>query len=234
MPSSPTRDENPRGRHAGATESECRPIVPDWTDQQRQIPQIDTTHLESSKFWKIIGKPSLARRGDRANCAGGGARVARWRSLQRHIFACDTAIMRDVFSRWDGRPLGTDAFVRAMEGRTMIRTLAAATLLALAAVAPVQPAAAQDAPVPAGPPPNPGAPVGGAIVGGALGGIIGGALGRGPGAVAGAIIGGTTGAVVASEAQARPNGYYWWRGGCYYRYPNGAWSPPMSPYYCGY
>jgi hypothetical protein len=106
--------------------------------------------------------------------------------------------------------------------------------LALAALLTIEQAAAQDAPVPAGPPPNPGAPVGGAIVGGALGGIIGGALGRGPGAVAGAIIGGTTGAVVASEAQARPNGYYWWRGACYYRYPNGAWSPPLYPSYCGY
>jgi hypothetical protein len=106
--------------------------------------------------------------------------------------------------------------------------------LSVAALLSLQPAAAQDAPVPAGPPPDPGAPVGGAIVGGALGGLIGGALGRGPGAVAGAIIGGTTGAVVASEAQARPNGYYWWRGNCYYRYPNGAWSPPLAPGYCGY
>ena len=39
---------------------------------------------------------------------------------------------------------------------------------------------------------------------------------------------------VAAEAQARPGGYYWWRGACYYRYPNGAWSPPMGPNYCGY
>jgi hypothetical protein len=86
------------------------------------------------------------------------------------------------------------------------------------------------------PPPPPGVPppVAGAIVGGALGGIVGGALGRGPGAFAGAAIGATTGAVVASEAQARPGGYYWWRGACYYRYPNGAWSPPMGPNYCGY
>jgi hypothetical protein len=92
----------------------------------------------------------------------------------------------------------------------------------------VQPAAAQYYP------PDPAAPIGGAIVGGAVGGIIGGALGRGPGAVAGAIIGGTTGAVIASEAQARPGGYFWWRGGCYYRYPNGAWSQPLYPNYCGY
>jgi Glycine zipper 2TM domain len=94
-------------------------------------------------------------------------------------------------------------------------------LLALAAVLPSQPAAAQDA-------------VGGAIVGGALGGILGGALGHGRGAVAGAIAGATAGAVIASEAQPRPGGYFWWRGGCYYRYPGGAWSPPLRPDYCGY
>jgi hypothetical protein len=77
-------------------------------------------------------------------------------------------------------------------------------------------------------------PVAGAIVGGALGGIVGGVLGRGPGAVAGAAIGATTGAVVAAEAQPRPGGYYWWRGACYFHYPNGAWSQPMAPNYCGY
>jgi hypothetical protein len=92
-------------------------------------------------------------------------------------------------------------------------------------------------PVAPAPPPPPQAapnPVAGAIVGGALGGIVGGALGRGPGAVAGAALGATTGAVVAAEAQPRPGGYYWWRGACYYRYPNGAWSPPLAPSYCGY
>jgi len=76
--------------------------------------------------------------------------------------------------------------------------------------------------------------VAGAIVGGAVGGIVGGALGRGPGAFAGAAIGATTGAVVAAEAQAQPGGYYWWRGACYSRYPNGAWSTPMGPHYRGY
>lgn len=50
------------------------------------------------------------------------------------------------------------------------------------------------------------------------------AVGRGPGgAVAGAAIGATTGAVIASEAQRRNGGHYWWRGRCYYRYPNGNW-----------
>ena len=83
------------------------------------------------------------------------------------------------------------------------------------------PPEAMGPPPPPPPPPGP-SPVAGAIVGGTVGGIIGGALGRGPGAFAGAAIGATTGAVVAAEAQARPGGYYWWRGGCYYRYPNGA------------
>jgi len=119
------------------------------------------------------------------------------------------------------------------EGRTnMTRTFGAGVFAAgLMLATLVQPAAAQYYPPP---PPDPAAPIGGAIAGGVVGGIIGGALGRGPGAVAGAIIGGTTGAVIASEAQARPGGYFWWRGGCYYRYPNGAWSQPLYPSYCGY
>lgn len=125
---------------------------------------------------------------------------------------------------------GSAAFWRAeeREGRTdMKRSFGAgvvgASLLALTALAP-QPAAAQD----------PMAPVGGAIVGGALGAIVGGALGGGRGAAAGAIVGGTTGAVIAAEAQPRPHGYYWYRGACYYRYRNGAWSQPLYPSYCGY
>jgi hypothetical protein len=102
----------------------------------------------------------------------------------------------------------------------MKRMLGAGVLLALAAVMPAQRAAAQD-------------PIGGAIVGGALGGIIGGAVGHGRGAVAGAVIGATTGAVIASEAQRRAGGYYWWRGGCYYRYPDGSWLG-VAPGYCSY
>lgn len=110
----------------------------------------------------------------------------------------------------------------------MKRTLGAgvfgATFLTLASVLPTGPAAAQD----------PSAPIGGAIVGGALGAIVGGALGGGRGAAAGAILGGTTGAVVAAEAEAsRVPGYFWYRGGCYYHYPNGAWSAPLDPNYCG-
>src|SRR6516162_2430685 len=98
----------------------------------------------------------------------------------------------------------------------MKRMLGAAMLLSVTTIMPAQEAAAQD-------------PVAGAIVGGAVGGIIGGAVGRGAGgAVAGAVIGATTGAVIASEAQRR---YYWWRGGCYYRYPNGSWLQ-VQPGYC--
>ena len=109
----------------------------------------------------------------------------------------------------------------AEEGETdMTRTLGAGAVLVLAALLPAQQVAAQD-------------PVAGAIVGGALGGIGGGALGRGGGAIAGAVIGATTGAVIASEAQRQSTGYYWWRGGCYYRYPNGSWLQ-VQPGYCSY
>jgi hypothetical protein len=107
-------------------------------------------------------------------------------------------------------------------------------LVPIEAAVPVAPAPPVAVAVPPPPPPVAPNPVAGAIVGGALGGIVGGALGRGPGAVAGAAIGATTGAVVAAEAQPRPGGYFWWRGACYYRYPNGAWSPPLAPNYCGY
>jgi hypothetical protein len=103
----------------------------------------------------------------------------------------------------------------------MMRTAAAGIFLALAALTPAQQAAAQD-------------PVGGAIVGGTLGAIIGGAIGHGAGgAIAGAAIGATTGAVIAAEAQRRSGGYYWWHGGCYYRYPNGGWVQ-IQPGYCAY
>ena len=35
----------------------------------------------------------------------------------------------------------------------------------------------------------------------------------------------------AQQAQLRAGGYYWWRGGCYYRYPNGSWLQ-VQPGYC--
>jgi len=102
----------------------------------------------------------------------------------------------------------------------MRRSLAAGIFLTLATSMPAHEAAAQD-------------PVAGAIVGGALGGIIGGSVGRGAGgAVAGAVIGAAAGAAIASEGQRRASGYYWWHGGCYYRYPNGSWLQ-VGPGYCG-
>jgi uncharacterized protein YcfJ len=108
---------------------------------------------------------------------------------------------------------------RMTRERAMKRMLGAAVLLSAVAVMSPQQAAAQD-------------PVGGAIVGGALGAIVGGAVGHGAGgAIAGGLIGATTGAVIASEAQRRRSGYYWWRGGCYYRYPNGSWLQ-VQPGYC--
>jgi outer membrane lipoprotein SlyB len=107
------------------------------------------------------------------------------------------------------------------DGRAnMMRTAGATVFLMLAALTPAQQAAAQD-------------PLAGAIIGGALGGIVGGALGRGGGAIAGAAIGATTGAIIAAEAQRNAAGYYWWHGGCYYRYPNGAWFQ-VQPGYCSY
>jgi outer membrane lipoprotein SlyB len=103
----------------------------------------------------------------------------------------------------------------------MRSTLVAGSILALAALLPARQAAAQD-------------PLAGAIVGGAVGGILGGAIGHGAGgAVAGAVIGAATGAAIASEGQRRASGYYWWHGGCYYRYPNGSWLQ-VQPGYCSY
>ena len=49
----------------------------------------------------------------------------------------------------------------------------------------------------------------------------------------GAIVVATTGAMIAAEAQQRPSGYHRWRGGCYYRYPNGDWLQ-VQPGYCAY
>jgi hypothetical protein len=150
-------------------------------------------------------------------------------------FAAATAPISAIFQSNFGRELFYDAADSILDtedlisseldvvepgGRgTMKRMLGAAMLLGMAAIMPTQQASAQD-------------PIGGAIVGGALGGIIGGAVGRGAGgAVAGAVIGATTGAVIAAEAQRRNSGYYWWRGGCYYRYPNGSWLQ-VQPGYC--
>jgi hypothetical protein len=100
----------------------------------------------------------------------------------------------------------------------MIRSVAAASLLALACAMPLQQAAAQDA-------------IGGAIFGGAAGALLGGAIGGRGGAVAGAIIGGTTGAAIAAEGERRRNGYYWYRNGCYVQQPDGSYVA-VAPQYC--
>jgi hypothetical protein len=83
------------------------------------------------------------------------------------------------------------------------------------------PPAAYAAPAPP-PPADPGASaLGGALVGGVLGGLI---SGNATGAAAGAILGGATGAIAGATAASRP-GYYWSRGDCYYRYPDGRYVP---------
>ncbi len=90
----------------------------------------------------------------------------------------------------------------------MVRTIAAAALVSLAAIMPAHEAAAQD-------------PLTGAILGGAAGAIIGGAAtGRAGGALVGGIIGGTAGAMIGAEGQRRRS-YYWWHGDCYRRVPGG-------------
>ena len=101
----------------------------------------------------------------------------------------------------------------------MLRTFAAASLLALASAMPLQQAAAQD-------------PIAGGIFGGAVGGLLDAAIGGRGGAVAGAIIGGTTGAAIAAQGQPRANGYYWYNNGCYIQRPDGAWVV-VAPQYCG-
>ena len=100
----------------------------------------------------------------------------------------------------------------------MIRTTAmAAAFLALAATLPAPQANAQE---------TLGGAIGGAILGGAIGGAI---TGRAGGAAAGALIGGATGAMIGAQAERR-HSYYWWRGGCYYRYPSGQYAPVAAGY----
>jgi outer membrane lipoprotein SlyB len=67
-------------------------------------------------------------------------------------------------------------------------------------------------------------PLAGALLGGAAGAIIGGGVtGRGSGAAIGALIGASTGAIIASEANRRRNGYYFWRNNCYLQDQYGNW-----------
>ena len=100
----------------------------------------------------------------------------------------------------------------------MLRSIAAAALVTVAAFAPTAPAVAQD----------PFSILGGAAAGAAIGGA---ATGRAGGAVAGAIIGGATGAAISAEAQQRRANYYWWNNGCYVRV-EGGWQR-VSRRYCG-
>jgi hypothetical protein len=92
----------------------------------------------------------------------------------------------------------------------MIRSIAAACLLAFATITPPQPAVAQDV-------------IGGALLGGAAGAIIGGAAtGRAGGAVAGGVIGAALGATIAHAMEPRPRGYYWYQGDCWRRRGDGS------------
>lgn len=75
--------------------------------------------------------------------------------------------------------------------------------------------------------------IGGAIIGGATGAVIGGAAtGRAGGAAVGAVIGAAAGAAIASQMEPRRSGYYWYRGRCWVRYPNGEYHR-VSRAYCG-
>jgi len=68
--------------------------------------------------------------------------------------------------------------------------------------------------------------LGGAIIGGTAGAIIGGAAtGKAGGAVAGGIIGAAAGAALGSQMDARPGGYYWYDGRCWYRRADGNYYP---------
>ncbi|MGY8665636.1 glycine zipper domain-containing protein [Bradyrhizobium sp. UFLA05-109] len=96
--------------------------------------------------------------------------------------------------------------------------LGMAACLAVAMLAPVHEAAAQDA-------------IGGAIIGGVGGAILGGAVGGSRGAAVGAIVGAGTGAAIASEGERRRSGYYAYQRGCYMQRPDGAYVR-VDPRYC--
>src|ERR1700732_917859 len=100
----------------------------------------------------------------------------------------------------------------------MYRSMGAAALLAIAMIAPVRDAAAQD-------------PVGGAIIGGAAGAILGGVLDGGRGAVIGAIVGGARGAAIAAPGPPRPGGAPYFERACYQQRGDGAWVVG-APEYC--
>jgi len=100
----------------------------------------------------------------------------------------------------------------------MLRKIIPATVLALAALMPLQGAQAQ------------GGPLGGAIIGGGAGAIIGGAAGGTRGAIIGGVIGATAGAVIAAEGERRGDYWYYDRG-CYLQRRDGSYVR-VSPRYC--
>lgn len=101
----------------------------------------------------------------------------------------------------------------------MKKTIGALILLALASIAAVGTAQAQDALL-------------GGLLGGAAGAAIGGAVsGSAGGAIAGGLIGGATGAIIGNEAERRRNGYYAYRRGCYVQVGYNQWRR-VSGRYC--
>jgi len=95
-----------------------------------------------------------------------------------------------------------------------------AIALALLALAPVSPAAAQNN------------TLGGALLGGTAGATIdGAATGRAHGAVSGGIIGAAAGAMLGSQLESRAGGYYCYDGRCWVRYGDGSYHR-VSNRYC--
>ena len=101
----------------------------------------------------------------------------------------------------------------------MKRTLAIVAVLALAGVASLRPAAAQDN------------TLGGALIGGGIGAIVGGAAtGKAGGAIAGGIIGAAAGAAIGSQMEPRGR-YYWYEGRCWRKHRDGSYHR-VSRDYC--
>jgi len=100
----------------------------------------------------------------------------------------------------------------------MKRTLAIIAVLALAGVAALRPAAAQDN------------TLGGAIIGGGIGAIVGGAAtGKAGGAIAGGIIGAAAGAAIGSQMEPRGR-YYWYEGRCWRKHRDGSYHRVQRDY----
>jgi hypothetical protein len=98
-----------------------------------------------------------------------------------------------------------------------MRKLIPATVLALAALLPLQGAQAQDT-------------LGGALFGGGAGAIIGGAAGGTRGAIIGGVIGAAAGAAIAAHGERR-GGYWYYQRGCYMERGDGSYVR-VAPRYC--